>query len=189
VTHKQKEHPRGDPSKVRLLVIGVVALLLLAVVAAGAGLIVPGASRADDNAPSAPDFSVTTLDGETVGLSDFQGKTVLVNFWATWCPPCRAEMPALDAYYQAHRDEGFVLLAVNAGESRVAAEDFTASIGFSSPVALDTTGEAIDAFGVIGLPTSILIDSEGIIRLEWQGMLTGRLLEEKVTPWLPGRNP
>jgi thiol-disulfide isomerase/thioredoxin len=188
VTHKQKEHRRGDPSKVRLLVIGVVALLLLAVIAAGAGLIIPGASGTDDGAP-APDFNVTTLDGETVGLSDFQGKAVLVNFWATWCPPCRAEMPALDAYYQAHRDEDFVLLAVNAGEPRVAAEDFTASIGFSSPVALDMTGEAIDAFGVLGLPTSILIDSEGIIRLEWQGELTSKLLEEKVTPWLPGRNP
>jgi thiol-disulfide isomerase/thioredoxin len=137
----------------------------------------------------APDFTVTSLDGESVSLSDFQGQAVLINFWATWCPPCRAEMPALDAYYQAHRDEGFVLLAVNAGESRVAAEDFTGSIGFNSPVALDTTGEAGEAFGVIGLPTSILIDAEGRIRLEWQGVVTSEILEEEVTPWLPGRNP
>ena len=92
----------------------------------------------------APDFTLETLNGETITLSDLHGQAVLVNFWATWCPPCRAEMPAFQEAYQDYEDQGFVIVAVNAtlqdNPTDIAA--FIAEYGLSFPVVLDLEGEA-----------------------------------------------
>jgi len=83
------------------------------------------------------DFVLADMGGHPVRLSDYQGQVVLVNGWATWCPPCRAEMPTLQAFYDKHQDEGFTLLAINAGESQPTVSGFVSQMGFSFPVLLD----------------------------------------------------
>jgi len=113
----------------------------------------------------APDFTLETLDGETVTLSDLRGQAVLVNFWATWCPPCRAEMPAFQEAYQDYEDQGFVIVAVNAtlqdNPADIAA--FIAEYGLSFPVVLDVEGVANRLYQVQSLPTSFFIDKDGVI--------------------------
>ena len=105
-----------------ILALSTLALLLL-LAAFGGPSEVSGPARVGQ---AMPNFSLATLTGEQVHLRDYAGRPVLVNAWATWCPPCRAEMPALDAFYLAHRAEGFQLLAINAGEGR-------SSVAGSSP--------------------------------------------------------
>jgi thiol-disulfide isomerase/thioredoxin len=129
---------------------------------------------------------IPLLDGSTVNLDDYRGQVVLLNFWATWCPPCRAEMPELDAYYRQHRDDGFVLIAVNAGESAELARSFIEANGFSFPVGLDLNGDLTDEFGITGLPVSIVIDADGAIQYRHSGMISREVLDAQVTPLLGG---
>ena len=126
------------------------------------------------------DFTVNAFDGGTFTLSQFRGKTVAVNFWATWCAPCRQEMPALDGYYQEHKGEGFVLLSINTGESADAASNFVKQYGFSFPVGLDPSGGVKDQLGISGLPVTLIIDPSGKITYRHVGMITIDLLHEKV---------
>ena len=113
----------------------------------------------------APDFTLETLEGESVTLSDLRGQAVLINFWATWCPPCRSEMPAFQQAYADYENEGFILLAVNAtlqdNPSDIAA--FIEEFGLSFPVVLDTEGTVNQLYQVRSLPTSFFVDKEGII--------------------------
>jgi thiol-disulfide isomerase/thioredoxin len=129
---------------------------------------------------------LTMLDGQTLDLADYEGQVVLVNFWAPWCAPCRIEMPELDSYYQAHRDDGFTLLAVNAGEPADRAADYLAQFDYSFPVVLDEDGEIDNYFGgVRGMPSSYILNGEGEVVYQHVGALTQAILEEKVTPLLP----
>ena len=113
----------------------------------------------------APDFTLETPDGETITLSDLRGQAVLVNFWATWCPPCRAEMSAFQEAYQDYKDQGFVIVAVNTtlqdNPADIAA--FIAEYGLNFPVVLDVEGKANRLYQVQSLPTSFFIDKEGVI--------------------------
>ena len=113
----------------------------------------------------APDFTLETLDGESVTLSELRGKAVLLNFWATWCPPCRAEMPAFQQAYSDYKDKDFVILAVNATlqDNLGDIADFTEEFGLSFPIPLYVEGEANRLYQVQSLPTSFFIDKEGII--------------------------
>lgn len=113
----------------------------------------------------APDFTLETLEGESVTLSDLRGQVVLVNFWATWCPPCKAEMPAFEQAYQDYADKGFVLLAVNAiqQDSVPAIDIFKANNGLSFPILLDTDSSISRAYQVQSLPTSFFVDKDGVI--------------------------
>lgn len=113
----------------------------------------------------APDFTLETTTGETLTLSELRGKPVILNFWASWCPPCRAEMPALQTLYeQAHPD--FILLGVNAStQDRLPnAYQLIAEMKLTFPILLDTRGTAIAAYRVISLPTTFFIDGQGVIR-------------------------
>lgn len=141
-------------------------------------------SEATGERPPAPDFTLETLEGETVQLEDYAGEVVLINFWASWCPPCKAEMPDLQRYYEAYRDEGFVILGVNASEERGAVEAFVADHDITFPVAIDSTQEMMGEYGVTGLPSSFFVDREGRILGYWPGVLTFDLLEERLTPVL-----
>ncbi len=132
----------------------------------------------------APQLALVDLSGDSVSLDDYAGKVVFVNHWATWCPPCRAEMPELEAYYRAHREEGFTLIAINAGESAKDVKPFVEDLDLSLPVWIDLQGEAMRAFGVNGLPTSFVIDQSGTIVQAWPGAITLEQLEEHVTPLL-----
>lgn len=113
----------------------------------------------------ANDFSLTGLDGKSYQLSAFRGKPVILNFWATWCPPCRAEMPAFERVWQRYNQGDVVILAVNQRESPLTVERFEQNVvDVSFPILLDSQGEASRLFLVTGLPTTFFIDAEGRIQ-------------------------
>ncbi len=132
------------------------------------------------------DFKLPGLDG-SVALADYRGSYVLVNFWATWCPPCRAEMPDLDAYHQANENNGFTVLAVNVGEDRATVESFIHANGFSFPVALDIGSVVFAQYQRESLPSSFLIGPDGALVKAWvPGALSRATLERDITPLLAG---
>lgn len=113
----------------------------------------------------APAFELEDMDGETHTLADYRGKVVLVNFWATWCPPCRRELPSMEAVHQALDDEGFAVLAVNQWESPDLVFAFLGQLETfpTFPILFDPTSTVAEAFEVRGLPTSYILDREGRI--------------------------
>ncbi|MBG7610558.1 MAG: TlpA family protein disulfide reductase [Anaerolineae bacterium] len=132
----------------------------------------------------APELTLTTVDGKAVSLLDYRDQVVLVNNWATWCPPCRAEMPELEAYYQNHKNNGFVLIGISAGDPLDQVQAFISEYGLSFPIWLDPTMMALDAFNSHNLPSSFVIDPTGTIRLAWTGAISLDMLEKYVTPLL-----
>jgi len=114
---------------------------------------------------TAPDFSLQTADGEIYTLSELKGQAVLVNVWATWCPPCKAEMPAIETVYNEYKDRGFIVLAVNSTfqDDPLNIVPFTAEYGLTFPVLLDDTGRVTLAYQVRSLPSSFFINRQGII--------------------------
>ncbi len=148
----------------------------------GIYLVVPDKVKRGKDVPTrgvvAPDFAFVTDDGVEYRLSDLRGRPVVLNFWATWCPPCRAEMPALDAAYLEYKDEGLVILAVNQMDNREQVERFREAMGLHMPIVLDTQGAVGQAYWVRGLPTSFFVDAEGQVALRWTGMLTEKSLDK-----------
>lgn len=113
---------------------------------------------------SAPAFTFPGLDGNTVSLTDYKGKVVFLNIWATWCPPCKEEMPSMEKLYQQLKGEDFEILAVSVDAS--GAEDvgpFVKELGLSFPVLLDSEGTMLNLYGTTGLPESFIIGKEGVI--------------------------
>jgi len=111
--------------------------------------------------PEAPDFSLQTPEGWTVTLSAFRGQVVLLNFWATWCPPCREEMPSIQRLHRKLADQGLVVLAVDVDESHRLVAKFMKDFGLSFPALLDAGSEVSSRYGVRGLPTTWLVDRRG----------------------------
>lgn len=109
----------------------------------------------------APGFTLRNLDGEDISLSSFAGKTVLLNFWATWCPPCRVEMPSMQRMYNELRDEGFELIAVDLQEPESTVRAFVEENDYSFPVLLDSDGKIGATYGARSIPQTYLIDSDG----------------------------
>lgn len=121
----------------------------------------------------APEFTLEDLEGNEISLKDFQGeKNVLLNFWASWCPPCRMEMPDLDRLYIDYKDDDFVVLAVNLGEDKDTVKEFIEEKGYSFPVVLDKTQEVGIIYQTFSIPTSVMVDKEGIIRAYRPGLMT-----------------
>lgn len=109
----------------------------------------------------APDFTLPSDEGKIYRLADFRGKVVVLNFWATWCPPCRYEMPAMERAWQKVKEKGVVFLAVNVGENEDQIFQFTGDYPVSFPLLLDQKGEVVKLYPVIGLPTTYIIDTSG----------------------------
>ena len=134
---------------------------------AHAGSIDDAARELDLIRPARPkqasDFTVSLLGGETLKLVSQRGKPVLVNFWATWCAPCREEMPAMERLYLKHRERGFVLLAVSVDSDRALIKPFLERYKLTFPVALDARMDLANAYGVRALPASFLIDRNGYL--------------------------
>jgi len=125
----------------------------------------------------APEIALKDLQGQEVRLSDLRGKVVLLNFWATWCKPCKEEMPAMQAAYDKLRDEGLVVLAVNELEDVQRVAEHVRSHGHTFPVVMDHDNRIANRYGVVGLPASFLIDRQGIVRERVSGSL---LTEQRI---------
>ncbi|HLF01807.1 MAG TPA: TlpA disulfide reductase family protein [Anaerolineales bacterium] len=131
----------------------------------------------------APDFTMTTLEGEAVTLSAQRGKVVVVNLWASWCEPCRAEMPTIQKLYNANRERGLEVLAVNSTiqDSEVGARSFVAEMGLTFPILLDTDGSVSRRYLLRALPSTFIVDREGIIRaVIIGGPVSEALLQSKI---------
>jgi len=128
----------------------------------------------------APDFTVRTLDGEDVKLSDFRGRPVWINFWATWCPPCRAETPDIQEVYEAHESDGLVVLAISIGESRNTVAGYVERTGTTFTIGLDEATRIAAQYRIVGIPTHFFIDRDGVLR-EWRiGSMSKKTMENKV---------
>jgi len=150
----------------RSLLLQTTALVLMM-------LVLPGCkdSRQNEPAPAvrvvgkpAPDFALQDTQGRTWRLSELRGKVVFVNFWATWCPPCRAEMPSMQALAHSLPPKDFQMLAILSNDRAEAALRLATSVGFTAPILLDPENIASRAYGLTGVPESYIVDRNGILR-------------------------
>ncbi|MBV9120584.1 MAG: redoxin domain-containing protein [Chloroflexi bacterium] len=124
----------------------------------------------------APDFQLQTLAGGTASLASYRGKSVIVNFWATWCEPCKEEMPALQAAAAARQN--LVILGVDNVEPAIRVRPFVDTYRLSFPILLDQDGSVIERYRVVGMPTSYFIDPAGTLKASYQGALTPEALQQ-----------
>lgn len=154
--------------------LGLLLLSAMVLTSAGGGWAM--GSRVPAVGTTAEDFQLTDLAGKRQSLSQYRGKVVLVNFWATWCKPCTTEMPAMQAMYDKLQDKGFVVLAVNELEDEAKVREHIQQHGHTFPVLLDSDNKVANQFGVFGLPVSVFIDEKGVVR----EYIKGGLLTEQV---------
>ena len=143
------------------------------------------AQRPGDTAPA---FSLETLDGSTASLSDYAGHPVLINFWASWCKPCRGEMPLLIAAYQAHQQAGLVVLAIDLTDqeaSKKEVQKFQTEFGMPFPVLLDKKGKARKLYALRGVPTSVFVGADGVVRGVNPGPISEATLQQHLSEILP----
>jgi cytochrome c biogenesis protein CcmG, thiol:disulfide interchange protein DsbE len=177
-------------------------MLMLAVLIGGLGLVwasrvgaLPRASAPPPAAPvdmapapevgrMAPDFTLLTADGIEVRLSELRGQVVLINVWATWCPPCRAEMPAIQAAYERYAPEGFSVLAVNVGEDPATVSAYMREVGLSFAAPLDRDGAVSLNYRVTAMPSSFFVDRRGVIRSIYRGPMSHRVISGSLEPLL-----
>ncbi len=130
----------------------------------------------------APELSLHNINGGAEMLSDYRGQVVLVNNWATWCPPCKAEMPTLESYFEQYASEGFMIIAIEAGESQKDVQPFVQAYGLKFPVWLDPQNASLAVFRNTNLPNSFVLDRSGMVRYAWTGEISRAMLEKYVTP-------
>ena len=129
----------------------------------------------------APPFELVDPSGEMISLEDFKGKAVIVNFWATWCPPCKAEMPDLQAFYDENKEKGIVVIGVDQAENAKTVNKFLQEFEtvITYPIVLDTRKKVSRDYRIFGLPSTFFIDREGVVQAVWPGFLNTEVLEEK----------
>ena len=192
------EPPQTDRKRasVKLAALGIAGLALM--VLGAVSLVYLATPKADPLIPKkdwvsvvpeivdspAPELNLTDLDGNPVSLSDTIGQVVLVNNWAFWCPPCRAELPELQAYYDAHRQQGFTVIGIEAGDEQVDVAYHAKLFKLTYPIWLDLKTESLQAVQRFNLPNSYVIDKKGRMRLAWYGVIDRAMLEKYVTPLL-----
>lgn len=162
-------------------------IVVLAVVGAVVGLLAFGFTTNPRAIPStmlgkaAPDFSLTLLDGRAVRLSDFRGKVVLLNFWASWCPPCRDEAPLLEAAWQRYRNQDVVFLGVDIQDTEEDARRFVQAFGITYPNGRDPKNRIAIDYGVYGIPETYFVDPTGRITAKYIGALNAGVLTARLT--------
>ncbi len=134
--------------------------------------------------PAAADFEAVDLEGNVVKLSDYFGDIVVLNFWAIWCGPCRAELPDLEEFYRENRDKGVIVLAVNLTESADEIQAFVEQNDLTMPIIRDSELNGAKGYNIKSIPTTYFIDREGKIRATRVGMMTKAFVEEQVEPLL-----
>lgn len=148
----------------------------------------PGATstraRGSNIGQEAPDFALPSLNGQEARLSDYRGQIVLLNFWATWCGPCRAEVPELVKVYDRYKERGFTVVAVNLGEPREGVAAFAQDFNMAFPVLLDQDGHTISLYPTRGIPTTFILDRDGVVRNVRVGSMDGEFVAQMVEPLL-----
>jgi len=137
----------------------------------------------------APEFSVPLLDGSTFRLSDYRGQAVWVNFWATWCPPCRAEMPDIQEVYQAYREQGLRVVALSIGEGRGDVQAYVNKTGLTFDIGLDSDTAVSAQYRIVGIPTHFFVDRDGVLREIRIGALNKKGMEKRVSQLLEETGP
>jgi thiol-disulfide isomerase/thioredoxin len=158
--------------------MGIILLLVFSInqrASAGSGLRAGAAVPAPSVGLPAPYFELGTLDGGTASTSELLGRPVLINFWATWCAPCRLEMPLFQELYEADPD-GLAILAVNYAEQPGIVRQYVDELGLTFPILMDVDSEVQRLYHVRGYPTTLLIDTEGIIQVYHVGLMTEKQL-------------
>lgn len=177
--HKRQAYLRKRKETISKILIGFGLVIILAVL-----FVLVGNKPVNVRPPvigqPMSNISLKSLDGKQVNLADYKGKPVLINTWATWCPPCKAEMPAIEAFYQAHKGEGFTVLAINDGESQSQVQGFITQRKFTFPVLLDPNMAVLNGMGIDSFPTSILVGRDGIVKGIHIGMFTEDQLNQEV---------
>jgi peroxiredoxin len=139
---------------------------------------------------AAPDFTLKTLAGDTATLSRLQGRPVFLNFWATWCGPCRVEMEEIASAYRAHAQEGLQVLAIDLTDQERKLNDvrkFADELQMPFPVLLDEKGKVRKRYALRGVPTSVFIDAHGVVRLVNPGPITSETIQRGLAEILPAR--
>lgn len=168
---------------ISLFTVGIMLLIWMAFQSGGQTTVQTTPEQMAQGQP-APNFISPALSGGEIGLTDYVGDVVVVNFWATWCPPCKAEMPGINAFYEKHQADGLVVLAVNAKESESLVRPFIESNNFTFPVLLDPAGSVVNQYQVRSFPTTIIIDRDGVVRHIQVGMISEEELERITAPLL-----
>lgn len=185
---------------VLLAVLGLLALVGYKMAANAGWVEQPGSVPAPGGAPGvnasgqlvrtalrrAPDFTLQLYDGETLRLADLRGKPVMVNFWASWCPPCRQEAPLLERTWRAYREQGVVFVGVNIWDREEDARRFLAEFDITFPTGSDPNGAVSIDYGLTGIPETYFVDRDGRVARKWIGPFTEpalrAFLDEIVAP-------
>lgn len=133
----------------------------------------------------APNFELVDLEGETHRLSDYKGEGVLLNFWGTWCPPCKKEFPAIERQYKNFENQGVHVLAINIDQSNLEVQNYINELGLTFPVAIDKGRSVMTTYNVGQLPATILVNEEGIIT----NIITGEMSEAQIVEHLESIMP
>jgi peroxiredoxin len=173
-----------------LVILGIVAALYYfdegrASSASFTSVQVEGSGQPPRIGEPAPDFLVTDPDGNTYRLSDLRGKPVWLNFWASWCPPCRAETPELEAVYEEKKADGLVLLGISLGEQVPAVKSYVEAARITYRIGMDTSTRIAGLYRINGLPTHFFIDKDGIIRDMQVGGLSRQAIYKKLQKIMP----
>ena len=160
-----KDLRTNDLSRRQVLALGATGTAL--------ALGLPAAQAAVPTASPAPDFTLRTLEGPNLRLLEQRGKVVLLNFWATWCGPCREEMPQLNRLYEKYRPSGFTLVGVNVDEDSRNAAGIAGQMGVKFPVLLDSDKRVSKLYDLSAMPSTVLIDRDGRVRFLHRGYKSG----------------
>ena len=128
------------------------------------GILATSLSLAGDGSGPAPNFTLDSMSGKPVALNQLRGQVVMINFWASWCGPCRKEFPALDQIYAKYKPMGFALVAINVESEKSDAEKFLATTPASFPILFDPDNKVSGSYGVSAMPTTVLVDRQGRVR-------------------------